>query len=449
LKVMSRILIIAVVVIIAVSLAAWGCYLRFVKGVGWADWTGFGESTDPVDGYHRAKTLWDWMELLVVPVVLAVGALLFNWVQKKNELAIVEKQAQVEREIAEDRAQETALQGYLDRMTGLLLDRELSEAHEKSKIWAVARVRTLTVLQGLDERRRGVLLSFLYEADLINRDRSIIPLARANLSRANLHAFHLEGANLSQAKLYGVDLSDAEMQGVDLHQASLSNAKLFGADLREANLISAKLDGADLRMSRLHRAAMIGADLSRANLALAELNEADLTGACLEEADLSWANLTGAILVDVDLTRAILEKAVMPDGTRYEGKNAMGSKRVTDEIIELERMRYYHDEDDEECLAIDILGLELDKGGVLWVWAYKPRPVAPALGYSYPSGGPADDCTPDNSLRVGLASDLMDERDSRADITRVWIPLRVPTDLSGVKYLLLRTAHLDIQGWGK
>ena len=39
------------------------------------EWTGFGT---PVEGALGAKTLWDWMDLLLLPMVLAGGALLLN-----------------------------------------------------------------------------------------------------------------------------------------------------------------------------------------------------------------------------------------------------------------------------------------------------------------------------------------------------------------------------------
>ena len=37
-------------------------------------WTGFGPYDENASG-PRAKTLWDWMELLIIPVVLAGGAI--------------------------------------------------------------------------------------------------------------------------------------------------------------------------------------------------------------------------------------------------------------------------------------------------------------------------------------------------------------------------------------
>src|SRR5216684_2699377 len=45
------------------------------------DWTGFTASTSPpptIVIYQPGKTLWDWLQLLIIPVVLVVGGYIFN-----------------------------------------------------------------------------------------------------------------------------------------------------------------------------------------------------------------------------------------------------------------------------------------------------------------------------------------------------------------------------------
>ena len=68
-----------------------------------AAWTGFGD-----------KTLWDWLQLLIVPTVLAVGGFLFNRSERRND-----------QEIASQNTQDAALQAYIDHMTLLLIEHGL------------------------------------------------------------------------------------------------------------------------------------------------------------------------------------------------------------------------------------------------------------------------------------------------------------------------------------
>src|SRR5215212_1689601 len=56
-------------------------------------------------------TLWAWMKLLIVPAVLAIGGYLFNSSQTRATQAAAER-----------RAQDDALEAYLDDMTNLMID---------------------------------------------------------------------------------------------------------------------------------------------------------------------------------------------------------------------------------------------------------------------------------------------------------------------------------------
>jgi uncharacterized protein YjbI with pentapeptide repeats len=237
--------------------------------LGW-NWTGFPE-----------KTLWDWMQLLIVPGVLAIGAFLFNLATSRNEQKIAHRRDQTEHEIALDNQREALLQAYLDRMAELLLNNHLRESDPYSEVRYIARARTLTVLPRLDAHRKRSLLQFLHESDLLSNERgtSII---------------HLNGADLSGAYLKGANLTRADLGGADLSEADLRDAHLTGTELGEANLTKAQINGASL----------IKANLSRANLRGADLSGADLSGADLFRTDLREANLSEAIVTKEQILKA-------------------------------------------------------------------------------------------------------------------------------------------------
>jgi len=183
------------------------------------------------------KTLWDWLQLLIIPLILAAGALLFNFTNSHTE-----------RQIALDNQRETALQAYIDKMSELLLKEHLVERRadgklkpEYDEVRKIARVRTLRVLPRLDKERKRNVIQFLHESHLINKDDPIIDLTEADLRKASLDEAELEGANLSGAKLMGANLSKAKLMNANLDDARLKGARLMKADLSGANL-----DGADL-----------------------------------------------------------------------------------------------------------------------------------------------------------------------------------------------------------
>ena len=284
-------------IIVAAALAFgvfWMGYLYLVKDYAWADWTGFGGFTDPTNTYHRGITLWGVIEIMIIPVALAIGA----WYLNKQE-------RESERAETRDRVQGATLQSYLDKMSDLMLRYELKESSHRvgrskdQEVLKVAQARTVSVLRSLDREQRDTVFDFLRDAGLAGFILKESPLRGIDLSGSRINGITLSGANLLRANLSGAQLYEANLSGANLVQANL-----YGAHLLSANLSGADLSGADLRGAPLSGANLSGADLSGADLRGAQLRQADLSGA-----DLSGALLYGALLYGADLSGADLSVA--------------------------------------------------------------------------------------------------------------------------------------------
>jgi hypothetical protein len=222
--------------------------------------------------------LMNLLKLLALPITVGAAVPLLNWLQKKREL-----------DVEDQRAQDEALQAYLDQMSQLMLLDEADEAKPKplrksvrnDEVLILARARTLTALRRLGSGHKRSVLDFLYEAELINAHAPIILLGSPDLQ-----------------------YSAADLSGADLRGAFLRGAFLGG--ITGANLSEADLHGADLN----------DADLTRATLSYADLNGADLQGADLQGANLSGANLSGLVNWTENqlLSADSFEGATMPDG---------------------------------------------------------------------------------------------------------------------------------------
>jgi hypothetical protein len=165
---------------------------------------------------YGGKPLWDWMDLLIVPVVLALVTVAFTLVQEGRQTRIEqqradsalkaeEQRADSERKIEEQRAQDAALQAYLDQMSALMLEEDLRNSEEASGVRTLARARTATVIQRLDANGNQNVIRFLDEAGLAKGGQSSPGL----LAGVDLRGAHLEGVALLGTDLSGADLSDA------------------------------------------------------------------------------------------------------------------------------------------------------------------------------------------------------------------------------------------------
>jgi uncharacterized protein YjbI with pentapeptide repeats len=258
----------------------------------------------------RGKTGWDWLQLLIVPLALAGIGFVFTMQQDTRQqqiedqraqqaLMIENERAEAERELAEQRAQDEALQAYLTQMGSLLLEKDLRNLDSDSEVRTLARARTLTVLGRLDSSRKAAVMHFFFEARLVQGEEERAPII--SLAGANLREAVLGGGSYPR----GADLEDADLEGAALSDATLADANLFKANLIHADLREADLSFATLADAHLFEANLSNADLSSAVLADVALMGADLSGAELD-ANLNGANLSGADLSNADLFSAVL-----------------------------------------------------------------------------------------------------------------------------------------------
>src|SRR5438067_6132252 len=116
--------------------------------------------------YQPGKTLWDWLQLIIVPVALGIITFWFNSLQKKieDQRAINQEQAGV-------------LNTYIDDMSKLLLESNLRDSHNEDEVRIIAQTKTLTALDRLNSERRIRVLKFLYEAKLLDKVDPLIDLS--------------------------------------------------------------------------------------------------------------------------------------------------------------------------------------------------------------------------------------------------------------------------------
>jgi uncharacterized protein YjbI with pentapeptide repeats len=220
----------------------------------------------------QKPTPWDVLGLVFVPVfgglIITVVSHMYNKRQREREEAVQTL-----------RAQDEALQKYLDQMSDLLVNRGLRPQPEDSEpngaqkhlgqvsnlfsnllvnlktlgsepedsefkghVRDLANARTQAALLGLDSEHKRRPLKLVYELRLIERGNPVLELKNAgldgaNLSELTLHKAHLKCFDLRLADLKGADLQRSDLNLADLRGSNLKRADLKNVDLTEANLL--------------------------------------------------------------------------------------------------------------------------------------------------------------------------------------------------------------------
>ena len=259
-------------------------------------------------------SLWDWLELLLIPLALILCGFWLNSTLQRLERERVEKgytpnspAAAITRETPEHWQEEQTLQSYFDRVNDLILKGQFEDPSLGVKAQRVARSWTLSTLPGLDRDGKGALLKFLHQANLITGDSPSIDLSEADFRQANLSYAHLKDANCRQANFEGALIANAVLTGANFEQANLKNASLLYTHLEDANAQFANLQNANLAYAQFGGANLHGAILSTANV---------------EATDFTGANLTIARVTREQLAQAYLDNAILPDGSRYNAPSS-------------------------------------------------------------------------------------------------------------------------------
>lgn len=249
-------------VVLAAVVVGWGIYMFFTCYL-WPDGncTGF-----------MGKTVWDVLQLLIIPVTLAVVAAYLDRLERKTD-----------RENVKDNQREALLQSYIEFMTRLVLEKGLSESKEGDKVREIAQVKTETTYQQLDPKRNESLVKFLSRLGLVQGE-------YGGMEEGHDPIIMLVGINL---------------KGVRFIELNLRGAVLIAAVLRDTKLI-----GIDFSGAILNHTSLAGADLSNTNLSYADLTCAKLNGAILIQ-----ANMQGTTLNNTSF-----DGARMPDGKEYDPK---------------------------------------------------------------------------------------------------------------------------------
>lgn len=245
----------------------------------WPIWVGLSETVLSDGTVIPARTYWDVLGLIIVPLLVAIAAYIFGLSERRLKEQTEAARYNAEQNLQLEKLRDSVLQNYISHMSDLLLNKNLKEDQVSTTVRNIGRTITMLALSEVGSPRNGMILQFLFEAQLISVGAAVIGLGGCNL----------RGANLIGADLKGVNLTGANME----------NAVFIRADLRYASLKRTYLKDAKLRH--------------------ADLRGADLSGAVLKGADLSDAKLQDAIVDEKQLAQAILlDGMILPDGTKYQ-----------------------------------------------------------------------------------------------------------------------------------
>lgn len=251
-------------------------------------WTGF-----------KRKKLWDFMQLLLVPIFFGIaGFLAQNWLASWQQ-ALNDQSHAIDQVLSIDKERQDILSRYLDQMADSLKDGLLT-AEPGTEKFIIAQARTVTVLQSLDKDRQRIVIQFLKSSKLNQPDRGheVNGTEKDQIGKLRplLHQAKMEYAQLPNSYLNSVSLDEADLTWANLGCKQQQDNKDYCSDWGGASLNKTSLLRANLTRILLKYAALKDSYFHETNFTKADLTASDFTGS-----DLTEANLSGAILLSTNL----------------------------------------------------------------------------------------------------------------------------------------------------
>lgn len=223
-------------------------------------WTGFGPYDEKVDG-PRGKTLWDWLDLMIIP--LTIGFIGFLYKEADQEKSINKQK---------EKDQLTNVDSFFKILTELITKNNLLNNTSNDPNRIIARTRSIQALDEADSERKGQILQFIYESGLIN----LKPI------------LNLNGVNAKKSNLEGIVLRYAEIRGAYFNNSCLKNTFLdnscfISCDFSNSNFTECSLNNTDLSYTNLSNTNLKNLNLLTVNFEGANLNNADLRGSQLSK----------------------------------------------------------------------------------------------------------------------------------------------------------------------
>ncbi|NCR71986.1 MAG: pentapeptide repeat-containing protein [Microcystis aeruginosa LG13-12] len=236
-------------------------------------------------GFQK-KSFWDWLQLLIVPLMLAFSASYLSYASETRD-----------KQIAEEGKQQELLKDYFSKMQTLIVETKKSKDSQpkivetkksvettKSKdsqpnpdgapllpeFIPIAEALTFAVLDQLDGKRKGKVITYLADSKLITaniKDKDPKPV------------IDLKNANLKEIVLEDVSLDGLSITGADMTEAKLTEVILTNSNLVSSKFINATLDTVDFSGSKLGNSNFYDADLK--NITRSE--DSDFTMVCFRE----------------------------------------------------------------------------------------------------------------------------------------------------------------------
>lgn len=292
-------------------------------------------ATEPIF-YRPAKTLWNLLEVLIIPVFVAVAIWYLDRQDNQRKEKIADNERKQRTILAQNERMQAVLTDFIEKVSDLILVYEQSNPRNRKHVRNIIHARVIDAAKELDENRKAQVFEFLHTLGRLTplksgpRLHNVLANEEDHQSSENDYNFQipqkpdgnyqrfpdsiLDRVDFSKIRLKDIRSEPIDISGVRMQDAVVENADFSNCILRGVRFDRAQFDNIQLIDSILDFSYWQQSKIKKSKFTNAKLNEVDFTEAEFIETNLQSAKVKGIKGEKTKWIQIILKDAVLEGG---------------------------------------------------------------------------------------------------------------------------------------
>lgn len=247
------------------------------------------------------KTLWDWLEIAVVPIFIAGSVFFFDFIQKRNDILSSQRELENQKELSREqfsRDQFDSFLSYFQDYGGRL--RDGAGTHEAQ----VIKFKTRAMFRTMSAFWIGEVFDFLSQSSIVR----VIPdiFDENEFKEVNISHAALRNVSMKDVRFFDCTAQQVVLSGGIFRTVLFNGTRISGGNFSNASFRNVRFDNCDLTGLQCNSIVMASTDFLNCILVRGRFSNGIFQSCLLQGVTLDFANIDGAAIRNINLRKCSL-----------------------------------------------------------------------------------------------------------------------------------------------
>lgn len=241
--------------------------------------------------HQQSKTLWDWLQLLLVPIILILGGFWLNRSESRHSLEMQKSINDTNLSIEKERFEDGILNSYINDIAQMIINSDTAKLRT-NRIMAVYKIKTLTTLNRLNSERRNYLIQFLVDSKMLNywdflSDFKNIHVSGIFFNDVSFDDFKFIGSSISSSRFFSCSIQSSKSSHSDFTSSMFNDMKINIFDISSSKFIQSSLVKVIFSECKIKDSKFYGSKIQHSSLGNSTIESSDLSCSTISNTNFS------------------------------------------------------------------------------------------------------------------------------------------------------------------